>query len=104
MPTWLLPKSCMYRGPPINPWLRLLNLRRDPNQQVFATKRSYQLDPDRQSFRRPMQRQGDRRLPGYVEGPGEEYVPDNLGEKVCELVFDRRHRFERRGRLPDCRG
>jgi len=34
-------ESCMYRRPPTNPGLRLLDLRGDPNQQIFAAHRGY---------------------------------------------------------------
>lgn len=57
----------MYRWPPTNPRLRLFNLRRDPNQQVFAAERRDQLDADREALIRLMKRQRDRGLSSNVE-------------------------------------
>ena len=57
----------MYRRPSTNPWLRLLDLRCKPNQQVFVTERRDELDADGQALIRPMKRQRDRGLSCNVE-------------------------------------
>jgi len=55
-------RSSMHRRTPIDPRARLLELRRNANQQVFATDRRHELNPDRETLGSPVQGQRDRGL------------------------------------------
>ena len=58
----------------VHPWSAILpgrrrfELRGNTDQQMFSGKRCYELHADRQTRRVPVQRQGDGRLAGDIEG------------------------------------
>src|SRR5204862_4442219 len=64
----------VYLGVPVGPGGGLLELAGDPDKQVFPPVRRDQLYADGQAAWRPVQRQGNGRLPGHVElrGIGDE--------------------------------
>jgi hypothetical protein len=88
-------------GTPIAPWQRLLELRRNPNQQVFAPDCCHELNPDWETLRSPMKGQRDRRLSRYVEWRCEKTLSHYFFEQLQQIAFLRRHLFERGWRLPN---
>ena len=62
------------RGAPVGPGLGLLELARDPDEDVLGAVGGDELHADGQAVGRPVQRQADRRLTARVERRRERHV------------------------------
>src|SRR5207249_5863910 len=91
--------SHVHLGPAVRPRPRLLELRRDADEQVLTPVGGGELDADRKSVAVPEKRQRDRRLTRDVERRGERHEGQSAPEAAQGIAGTRGGLAERRRRL-----